>query len=92
MSHNLHKGIHGASEANGVLKPSGTEGTIWAQVQGHQDTTVVQEALPCGLGKGGQFGLEEAPESGGRHPLAGHEGAEIASRTSPRPGESWRRR
>lgn len=47
---------HGASEASGVLKPSGTAGTIWAQVQGLQDTIAVQEALPCGSERGGHWG------------------------------------
>lgn len=55
MPHNLHKGTHGASEAG----PGGTADTIWRQVQGLQDTTAAQEALPRGSEGGGRFGLGE---------------------------------
>lgn len=57
---------HGASEASGVLKPSGTAGTIWAQVQGLQDTIAVQEALPCGSERGGHWGKGGAIRMPGR--------------------------
>lgn len=50
-----------------VLKPGGTAGTIWAQVQELQGTTAVQEVLP--------FGLAEAPESATEHRLTGPQGA-----------------
>ena len=75
VPHDLHKIVHGASEVGRVLKPSGTAGTLWTQVQGFQNTTAVQEALPCGWEDGGQFGVGEAPESGGRHQATGHRGA-----------------
>lgn len=42
VSRSLHKGIHGVSEASGVLEPGGTAGLIWAQIQGLQDTIAVQ--------------------------------------------------
>lgn len=51
---------HGASEASRILKPGGTAGTIWAQVQGLQDTIAVQEALPCRWERGGNWGREGA--------------------------------
>ncbi|KAK2101361.1 hypothetical protein P7K49_019027 [Saguinus oedipus] len=53
--HNLHKRTRGSSEAG----LGGTADTIWSQVQGLQDKTAVQKALPCGSWGGGQFGVGE---------------------------------
>ena len=69
--HNLHKGVHGASEAGGVLKPGGVAGAIWAQIQRLQHSIAVQEAFPCGSERGGQFCVREAPEFGRRSQVGG---------------------
>lgn len=63
MYHNLHKDILRDKKASEVLKPGGTIDTIWAQVQGLQDTIAVEEELLCGSERGGKFSIRKAPES-----------------------------